>query len=588
MRYTAEQSSNKSSERGVDRMDFRECIAREIEAALEVVFGERSLTAGEIAESIERPPDPALGDYAFPCFKLAKALRKAPPAIADALAAAIDADFLKEAQSVKGYLNFYLDRVTYAREVLGQIAALGARYGGSDEGAGKVVCIDYSAVNIAKRFHFGHLSTTMLGNALYKMYSFRSYRCVGINHLGDWGVQFGQLLAAYTRWGNSDDVERGGVDALTELYVRFNREAEGDPTLTDESREWFRRIEAGDAEAMSTFEWFKDITMREVEKTYELLGVTFDSYAGESFYEDKMAAVVDTLRETGLLVESQGAYIVDLGAYDMPPCLILKSDGATLYATRDLAAAIYRKSMYDFEKCLYVVAYHQDLHFRQVFKVLELMGYEWAKDCVHVAYGMVSYEGQSLSTRRGISLYLDDVLNKSVEKALQIIEEKSPELQSKAEVAKQVGVGAAVFFDLYNNRIKDIDFWWDRALNFDGETGPYVQYTHARACSVLRKANAREGIADYRALKGEESQNVVRMLERFPDVIGEAVERYEPSLVTRYAVDLCQMFNRFYREERILDDDASAREAKLELTAAVRQVIATALTLLGIAAPERM
>jgi len=570
-------------------MDFKAYVAREIASALEVVFGERSLSTLEIAEAIEIPPEPALGDYAFPCFKLAKALRKAPPAIADALAGAIDAEFLQEVQSVKGYLNFYIDRVIYAREVLGEVLSLGANYGGGDEGAGKVICIDYSAVNIAKRFHFGHLSTTMIGNALYKLYSFRGYKCEGINHLGDWGIQFGQLLTAYKRWGDEATVEKNGIDELTALYVRFNREAQSDESLTAESRAWFKKIEDGDPEAFAIFEWFKAITMREVNKTYDLLGVTFDSYAGESFYSDKMDAVVDELREKGLLVESQGAYIVDLEAYEMPPCLILKRDGATLYATRDLAAAIYRKKTYDFHKCLYVVAYQQDLHFRQVFKVLELMGYEWAKDCVHVNFGWVSFEGEGLSTRSGKTVSLDEVLEKSIEKALAVIEEKSPGLENKEEIAKQVGVGATVFFDLYNNRIKDIDFRWDRALNFDGETGPYAQYTHARACSVLRKAELPHGTApDYTALAGAEAQNVVRSLSLFPSVVQDAVERNEPSLVTRYVIDLCQMFNRFYYECRILDDDIRARAAKLELTAAARQVIETGLTLIGVAAPERM
>jgi arginyl-tRNA synthetase len=331
------------------------------------------------------------------------------------------------------------------------------------------------------------------------------------------------------------------------------------------------------------------MTLRDAARVYDMLGVKFDSYAGESFYNDKMGRVIDELRDKNLLVESQGAYVVDLEAYGMPPCIILKRDGATLYATRDLAAALYRKDTYDFYKCLYVVAYQQDLHFRQWFKALELMGYDWAKSCEHVSFGMVSYEGKTLATRKGHIVYLDELLNKAVEKAQQIIEEKSPNLENKPDVARQVGVGAVVFFDLYNNRIKDIDFWWDRALNFDGETGPYVQYTHARCCSVLRKAEGEEGAQpDYQALAGPEAQDVVRLIEQFPSAVTAAIERNEPSLVTRYSVDIAQAFNRFYYECRILEDDLAARAAKLLLTDVTRQVIATALYLIGIEAPERM
>ncbi len=569
-------------------MDFKMSIAGEIVSALEVAFGEKSLTAEEIAGAMEVPPDTALGDYAFPCFRLARTLRKAPPMIADALKNVIDAPFLKEVQSVKGYLNFYIDRGTYAREILDAVFEKPGRYGSSDLGAGRTVCMDYSSINIAKRFHIGHLSTTMIGNALYRMYAYLGYKPVGINHLGDWGTQFGKMIAAYKLWGDHDQVETGGVDAMVSLYVRFNEEAEKNPELNDLGRAWFKKIEDGDEEALSIFSWFKEVTLKDAERVYDILGVKFDSYAGESFYNDKMGRVVDELKAKGLLVESEGAQIVDLTAYGMPPAIILRSDGATLYATRDLAAALYRKDTYDFAKSLYVVAYQQDLHFKQLFKVLELMGYEWAKDCEHVSFGMVSYEGQGLSTRKGHVVYLEDLLNKAVEKARAIIEEKSPDLENKDEVSRQVGVGAVVFFDLYNNRIKDIDFTWDRALNFDGETGPYVQYTHARACSVLRKAGECAAQPDYEALSGVEAQDVVRLLEQFPALVKEAVERNEPSMVTRFSVNLSQVFNKFYYECRILDEDLSARKARLMLTDAVRSVIKTALYLIGIEAPERM
>ena len=404
----------------------------------------------------------------------------------------------------------------------------------------------------------------------------------------DYGTQFGKMIAAYKMWGNKEEVEKGGVDAMVALYVRFDQEAQKDESLNDLGRSWSAKIEDGDEEALAIFNWFKSVTLKDAERVYDMLGVKFDSYAGESFYIDKMAPVLDELREKNLLVESDGAQVVDLKDYNMPPCLLLRSDGASLYHTRDLAAAFYRKNTYDFAKCLYVVAYQQDLHFKQLFKVIELMGYEWAKDMEHVAFGMISYEGQALSTRTGHVVYLDDLLNKAVEKARAIMDEKSPDLEDKDAAAKVVGVGSVIFFVLYNNRIKDIDFSWDRALNFDGETGPYVQYTHARCCSVLRKAGECDAQPDYEALSGVDAQNVVRILEQFPGTVREAVDRNEPSMVTRYSVDLAQAFNKFYYESRILDDDMAARAAKLELTRAARQTIATALNLIGVEAPERM
>ena len=572
-------------------MDFRTSIAALIESGLEKVFGSAALDALAIALSLEVPPDASLGDYAFPCFKLAKALRKAPPAIADQLAGSVEAPFLSKVESVKGYLNFYIDRSVYAREVLSAASAQGEAYGGGTEGEGKTVCIDYSSINIAKRFHIGHLSTTMIGSSLTRLYRFRGYRPVGINHLGDWGTQFGKMVCAYKKWGDKAAVEAGGVDEMVRLYVQFDRESENDPQLQDEGRAWFKKIEDGDPEALSIFNWFKEVTLKDAQKVYELLGVSFDSYAGESFYNDKMDRVIEELRAKNLLTESDGAWIVNLEEYSMPPCLILKKDGATLYATRDLAAALYRKDTYNFDRSLYVVAYQQDLHFRQIFKVLELMGYEWAKKMEHVAFGMVSYEGQTLSTRKGHVVYLEDLLKNAVAKARAIVDEKSPNLPDKDAVARQVGVGAVVFFDLYNNRIKDIDFWWDRALNFEGETGPYVQYTHARCCSVIRKAQE-AGLApadpDFHALADPEAQEVVRLVEQFPSVVSAAIDRSEPSQVTRFAVDLAQAYNKFYFERRILDDDPGARAARLLLTTVTRDVIKTALYLIGIESPERM
>lgn len=569
-------------------MDFKIMIAGEIASALDIAFGNAPLSADEIAGLLELPPDSAMGDYAFPCFKLARSLRKAPPMIAGELVKVINADFLSRVEAVGGYLNFFIDKALYASSVIGEVLDKGEKYGSSDMGAGKTICIDYSSINIAKRFHIGHLSTTALGNALYKIYSFLGYKCVGINHLGDWGTQFGKMIAAYKHWGSREMVEQGGVQALSDLYVKFHAEAEKDPALEDEGRAWFKKIETGDEEAISIWQWFKDLTLKDANRVYDMLGVKFDSYAGEAFYMDKMGPVIEELREKKLLKESDGAYVVDLEEYGMPPCLIIKSDGATLYTTRDLAAAFYRKKTYDFTKCLYVVAYQQSLHFRQLFKVIELMGHEWAKDMEHVEFGMVSYEGQALSTRHGHVIYLEDLLNRSIEKARAIIDEKSPNLEDKDGVARKVGIGAVVFFALSAGRIKDIDFWWDRALNFEGETGPYVQYTYARCCSVLGKAPANLPDADYSTLDDAEAQDIVRLLEQFPKLVKEAAQRNEPSLITRYTVDLAQAYNKFYYEHRILDCEPATSAARIAITKAVRNVIGTGLTLIGVEPTEKM
>ena len=572
-------------------MDMKTRIAQLLADTLHKVWPEAEglPEAADIRGQLAVPPDPNLGDYAFPCFRFAKVLRMAPPKIAEAVATAFDAPETARVEAVNGYLNFFLNRVNFAKGTLENVLVSGEKYGSSDMGAGKTICLDYSSINIAKRFHIGHLSTTMLGHSLKRIYEHLGYKTVGINHLGDWGTQFGKMICAYKLWGSEEQVEKGGVNELTRLYVKFHAEAEEHPELEDEGRAWFKKIEDGDPEALRIFNWFKELTLRDTARVYDLLGVKFDSYAGESFYNDKMGRVIDELKAKNLLTISDGASIVDLEKYNMPPCLILKKDGATLYATRDIAAALYRHDTYHFDKCLYVVAYQQDLHFRQWFKVLELMGYDWAKDCVHVAFGMISYEGQSLSTRKGNIVYLEDLLDQAQEKALKIIEEKSPNLENKAEVARQVGIGAVVYADLSNNRIKDIDFSWDRALNFDGETGPYVQYAHARCCSVLRKAaELNLPDPDYSALQDDEAQDCLRKLGRFPDVIKEAADKYEPSMITRAVTDLAQAYNKFYYEHRILDDDPAVAAARVALTRAMKSVIKTGLYLIGIEAPERM
>ena len=568
-------------------MDYKKYIAGKINIV--------GASAEEIASYITVPPAGDMGDFALPCFRFAKILRKPPAAIAEDVKNSFVTDSVVcGVSAVNGYLNFKIDRSSFVTETLKKIAAEGDKYGSSDIGKGKTICIDYSSINIAKPFHIGHLSTTVLGGALYRILSFLGYKTVGINHLGDYGTQFGKLISAYKRWGDKETVQKGGIRALNELYVRFHREAEEHPEYDDEARAYFKKIEEKDAECLELFHWFKELTLKDVQKIYDLLDIRFDSYAGESFYTDKMQPVVDELKEKGLLVESQGAQVVKLDEYGMPPCMILKSDGTSLYATRDMAAAIYRKKTYDFYKCLYVVAYQQNLHFRQFFKVLELMGKEWAKDLVHVAYGMVSLEEGTMSTRKGNVVFLEDVISRCIEKAYEIISEKNPALQGeeKQKIASQVGVGAVIFGALYNSKIKDIVFSYDKVLNFDGETSVYVQYTCARAKSVLQKAKEQNiACGDYRVdfELNEAETDLAKALEKFPDTVKEAAEKYEPSFIARYAVDLSQKFNKFYFDCKILSaEDENRKHFRLALTSAAAQALKNAFDLLGISMPDRM
>jgi len=569
-------------------MEIKAMIAQTVEEAVSKAFPGVE-TGIQYEALLEVPPDSKMGDFAFPCFRLSKALRMGPPMIAQKLCEAIDRPELCRAEHVNGYLNFFLNRENFARDTLRKVMSAPERWGGGEDGKGKTVVLDYSSINIAKRFHIGHLSTTMIGNSLRRIYDFLGWKTVSVNHLGDWGTQFGKMICAYKRWGKKEEVEAGGVDEMTRLYVRFHEEAKEHPELEDEGRAWFKKIEDGDAEALEIFNWFKEVTLKDAMKVYDVLGVRFDSYAGESFYNDKMDRVIRELQDKNLLVESEGAQVVDLEAYKMPPCLIVKRDGATLYATRDIAAALYRKDTYHFDKCLYIVAYQQDLHFRQWFKVVELMGYDWAREQLeHVAFGMVSYEGQTLSTREGRVIYLNDLLQRAQEKALDIINQKNPNLENKEEVARQVGVGAVVYSDLQNSRIKDIDFWWDRALNFDGDTGPYVQYTFARCCSVMRKAGEIAAAPDYSVLQDDEAQAVLRLLARFPEDVRSACRTNEPFMITRAVTDIAKAYNKYYYEHRILEGEDSAQAARVQLTDAVRHVIKTGLFLIGMEAPERM
>ena len=558
-------------------MDYRKYIADRIKID--------GVDENEIYSSIALPPNSDMGDFALPCFKFAKILRKSPNIIAEELKNAYKTDsVISEVSAVNGYLNFKVNKTELTKSVIGEVLKEGDKFGSSKVGAGKTICIDYSSVNIAKPFHIGHLSTTVIGGALYKLYKFLGYNVVGINHLGDYGTQFGKLICAYKHWGNKEDVEKGGIHAINDLYVRFNSEA--DEQMEAEAREYFRLIESGDKEANDLFEWFKSLTLKYVEGIYKKLGVKFDSYAGERFYTDKMQPVIDELRAKNLLKESEGATIVDLEEYGMPPCLILRSDGASLYATRDLAAAYYRKKTYDFHKCLYVVAYQQNLHFKQVFKVLELLGNVWAIDLVHVAYGMVSLEDGAMSTRKGKVVWLEDVINKCVEKAYNVVSEKNPDLENKAEIAEKVGIGAVIFGALYNNKIKDIVFSYDKVLSFEGETSVYVQYTCARANSVLSKAENIQLPIGYEPNAVE--FEVVKALAAFNETLIEASEKYEPCYIARYAVDLAQKFNKFYIDCKILTAEGDTKKFRLALTAATLQTLKNALAILGIGVPDKM
>ena len=560
-------------------MNYTEAVA----AALSELVG---LDQKELLSLLETPKNASMGDIAFPCFKLSKVLRKAPNAIAAELKEKLSLPAgIEKAEAVGPYLNFFIEKGQQAQMVLTKVLDAGKAYGSDHEGRGRHVVLDYSSINIAKPFGFHHLPSTAIGSSLYRIYRHLGYEPVGVNHLGDWGTQFGKMIVAYKQWGTKP-VDQYGIRELVDLYVRYHQEVEAHPEMDDEARAWFHKIETGDEEAVSLWKQMKDATIREVKKTYERMGVQFDSWAGESFYEDKMEPIIDELREKGISKVDKGATIVDLSEWNMPPCIILKSDGSTIYATRDLAAACYRKVTYDAAKLLYVVAYQQDLHFRQIFKVLELMGREWYKDCVHVNFGMVSMEGGAFHTREGKVLYLDDVLDAAVEKTYEIICEKSPDLEDKRSAAE---VGAVIWGALYNSRIKDVVFSYDKVLNFDGETGPYAQYTHARCCSVLRKAGGYDRAKlDASVLNDPYSLALLKAIDAFPAAVKAAGEKYEPYLVARAVMAVCTAMNKFYYEIRIMAEDEKERTARLALTDAARLTIEIGLNLLGIQAPERM
>lgn len=568
--------------------DFKQVIAESIKTKVE------DLTVEEIKGLLEVPPNKEMGDYAFPCFKLAKIFRKAPNMIAEDLSTSIElGEGVTKCINLGGYVNFFVAKDALAKKVITQVFDERENYGKSDLGGGKTVVIDYSSPNIAKPFHIGHIRTTVIGNALYKIYSSQGYKVERINHLGDYGTQFGKLIVAYKLWGDKSAVEAEPIKELLKLYVRFHDEAESKPEMEDEARAWFTRLENNDPEAKELWQWFRDESLKEFQRVYDLLEIDFDSYAGESFYSDKMPAVLEELRQKNLLVESQGTMIVDLEDVNLPPALIQKNDGSTLYITRDLAAAFYRKNTYDFDKAIYVVGSQQELHFKQLFNVIRKMGYDWYKDMNHVQFGMVALEEGTMSTRKGRVVFLEDVLRQAIDKTKEIIMEKNPGAGDIDKIAKEVGVGAVVFQELSNSRIKDYTFSWSRTLSFEGETGPYVQYTHARCCALKRKANL-EISADLVAninfdlLSDEDSSDVLKVIETFNKSIQTSMRKNEPHIVTRFVLDLAQAFNKFYHNNPIIVEDKELMIARLALVESTRQTIENALDLLGMKAPEKM
>ena len=563
---------------------FKTKAAEKISAAIKELW-EQEVPQSDVADMLEYPPDPAMGDVALPCFKLSRTLKKSPVMISDALSGAIADPIFEKVESVSGYLNLTASS-SFLKDALFEIIEEGERYGSSDVGKGKTVVLDYSSPNVCKPFHIGHLGSTVIGHSLKKIHEFEGFKCVGINHLGDWGTQFGKQIVAFRKWGDRETVEKIGIDELVRLYVKFHAEAEKDPKLDDEARAEFHKLEEGDPENLALWQWFLEVSIAEYKKTYNQLGIVFDSYKGESFYTDKMPAQVQKLRDSGLLKIDNGASIVDLEQYGMPPCLILRSDGSTLYPTRDIAAAVYRKQTYDFDKCVYVTSAQQILHFSQWFKVVELMGYDWYDELVHVPYGTVSIDGAKLATRTGNVVLLKDLFKMSVDKVKDIIREKNPDLENVEETAEAVGVGAVVFYYLYNNRIKDINFTLDAALSFEGNTGPYAQYTFARTCSILDKEtpSSREGNV---TASGE--ADVIKTLLKFPEKVKQALDDYEPSVVTRYIIELCTEFNRFYHNCQILKaEDADVKNFRLSITEATNKVLETALHLICLKTPRKI
>lgn len=566
-------------------MDFKEHIINKLEELT-------GLSHEAIEKAVETPPDEKLGDLAFPCFPLAKVMRKAPPVIAQELSEKLSSDeYIERVDAVGGYLNFFYNRAEFISDTIDNARKAGADWGKSDMGAGKTVLVEYSSPNIAKPFHIGHLFSTAVGNSLARIYKFLGYNVESLNHLGDWGTQFGKLISAYKRWGDEEAIEKDPINELLKIYVKFHEEAEKDPSLEDEAREYFKKLEDGDPEATKLWKHFRDLSLVEFKRVYDMLGVSFDSYNGEAFYSDKMDEVVEMLRDADILTESEGAQVVDLSDMNMPPCIILKSDGATIYATRDIAAALYRKRTYNFDKNIYVVGLPQSLHFKQIFETMKRAGWEWSKDCVHVGFGLVKLPGKNMSTRHGDVVFLEDVLNESIEKTRSIIENNGSNVDDIDDVSKKIGIGAVLYTFLKNSREKDIVFSWDKMLDFDGESAPYCMYGYARGKSILRRA---EGIdysdAELGKAVSEDAYTLVKMINSFGDAVADAADKNEPFYVNRYVTGLVKAFNKFYNTNPIMRDDVDieTKKARLAIVDATCTVIKSALELLGIEVVESM
>ena len=563
-------------------MNYKKIVAEQIAKTV----GEH-LSVDKIVSMIEVPKYANQGDLAFPAFTLAKVLRKAPQAIATEIVEAVSDQHIERAEAMGPYANFFLERSAFADEVLKEVLELGEHYGDWDYGQGRKVVIDMSSPNIAKPMSMGHLRSTVIGNAIANLEKKVGYEPIRINHLGDWGTQFGKLIEAYKLWGSEELVKADPIAELIKLYVRFHEEAELDPTLDDKGRAWFKKLEDGDAEAVRLWEWFRSESLKEFNRVYDLLGVTFDSYNGEAFYNDKMDVVVDMLEDANLLKVDNGATIVDLEKYDLPPALIKKSDGATLYMTRDLAAANYRKNTYDFAKCIYVVGMEQSNHFKQLKAVLNELNLPWSEDIVHIPFGLITLNGKKLSTRKGKIILLEGVLKEATELALKQIEAKNPSLENKEAVAHAVGVGAVIFHDLKNDRTNNFDFALEEVVQFEGETGPYVQYTHARAMSILRKANHTVDTKEAFSLTDDDAWEVLKLIENYPNVVRFAEEKCEPSAIAKFVINLAQAFNKYYAHTKVLVED-EAFNSRIALVQTTASILKQGLALLGVAAPDEM
>ncbi|MEH7235582.1 arginine--tRNA ligase [Bacillus sp. JJ1562] len=561
-------------------MNVKQVYADEISKHLQEV-----LTYDEVLKLIEKPKFQEQGDLAFPSFTIAKQFRKAPAVIALEIAASIQGPLFEKIIADGPYVNCFLNRQEVSKHILQTILTEGTKYGSHDFGEGGIITIDFSSPNIAKPFSMGHLRSTVIGNSLANIVEKCGYQPIRINHLGDWGTQFGKLIVAYKLWGNEKTVKANPITELLQLYVRFHSEAETKPELEDDARMWFKKLEDGDEEALSLWRWFREESLTEFSRIYSLLDVDFDSINGEAFYNDKMAATVDMLNNLNLLSESEGAEVVELSEENLPPCLIKKSDGATLYATRDVTAAIYRQENYHFKKAFYVVGHEQSLHFKQIFLVLEKMGFGWAKNMVHVPFGFILKDGKKMSTRKGKIVLLEEVIEEAIELAKQNIEIKNPNLENKEDIAKMVGVGAIIFHDLKNERLNNIEFSLEEMLKFEGTTGPYVQYTHARACSILRKAAVSD--APTKGLSDTHSWSVVKLLMEFPTIIQRSMELYEPSVIAKYIIELAQEFNKYYSHVKVLHEDEEMND-RIALVRSVTIVLNEGLRLLGVKAPEEM